>query len=440
MYPSLADDTRKNVVIYINDFYPEFATAFTKLSQKLERPLRGIMLVDAERKASGKNLPDKEGFFEEIVVDFSDDAALRRTIKPLEDQLLLASCDSERSQLYFKRVIPHIPYVNTPTESSLIFSTDKGKMRELFIGYDPSISPKAIVVHDASEDNIAKACSVLDFPLIIKPTTLDDSILVDKVRDEHELKEMLGRSFEILHEIYSEHRGFGDETMIIEEFMEGEIYSADAYVNTTGEVYVLPFLHSKNGVMVGLEGYQIYQSETHLTLGAQETAKGIEAVQKAIHAIGLRSSVAHIELFNTKRGWKIIEIAARPGAYRQEAYAVSYGIDHALNELLVKIGLKPEMPITLKEYSATFKIHAPRAGIVESIMGLDEARKHPSMYRLDVDVSPGDRVLPSTQGGGVLISGLMHNKDHRQLDRDIEVVRANITVNLKPGEMSVSNE
>jgi biotin carboxylase len=428
---SLADDNRRNVVIYINDFYPEFAAAFTKLSEKLGRPLRGIMLIDADSKASGRYRPDKDKFFEEIIVDFSDDVALKKAIKPLEDQLLVVSCDSERSQLYFKRVIPHVPYVNTPTESSIDYSTDKGKMRELLISYDPSISPKAIVVHDATQESITKVCAQLDFPLIAKPTNLAASMLVNRATDENELRHILTRSFKALDELYSEHRGLGDKTMVVEEFIDGDLYSTDAYVDAVGEVYVLPFIYFQNGSMVGMDGYQVYRSETHHTLSDQELAQGAAVTRKAIHAVGLRSSVAHVELFHTAHGWKIVELAARPGGWRQETYEVSYGIDHALNELLVKIGLKPEMPTAIKTHSATFRIHAPEAGIIDSITGIEEARNHPQMHTMLIESKPGDKALPSTHGGDMLVGGLMHNTDRDQLSRDIDAVRASITVNIK---------
>jgi biotin carboxylase len=430
MTSSLADDKQKNIVLYINDFYPEFATAYTKLAARLGRPLRGIMLVDAERQASGKNRPDKDGFFEEIVVDFSDAAALHKALKPLEDNLLLVSCDSERSQLYFKKVIPHVPYVLTPTERSLEWSTNKGKMREMLTSYDPTISPKAVVVHDAAPATVAKVVAELDFPLIIKPTGLDASILVNKVRDETELQTTLTRSIAALEKVYAQHRGLGDKTMVVEEFIDGDIYSTDAYVDAAGQTYILPFIYCQNGSMVGLEGYQIYQSQSHHTLSATDIAAGQVVARKAMHAIGLRSSVAHIELFHTSHGWKVIELGARPGGWRQETYEVSYGIDHALNELLVKIGLEPDMPTNLKEHSATFRIHAPKAGVITAITGLDEAQAHPHMHTMHIDAQPGDDVLPSAHGGSMLIGGLMHHPDRKQLQRHVDSVRANIKVHI----------
>ena len=427
----LADDKNKNIVVYVNDFYPEFADAFTKLSAKLGRPLRGVMLVDAERKASGKALPDKDGMFEEIIVDFSDSAALHRALKPLEDNLLIVSCESERSQLYFKQVIPHVPYVNTPTESSIDWATNKARMREMLSSYDEDIAPKAIEVHDDSEETVRKIIGRLEFPLIIKPVNLNSSILVNKVNDEAELRETLTNSLTALKEVYAKYRGIGDITMIVEEFVEGDTYSADGYVDAAGTTYVLPFIYYETAAKLGMEGYQIHRIESHLTLTDEEIAEGQIVARKAMHAIGLRSSVAHIELFHTKNGWKVIELGARPGGHRQDMYMASYGIEHALNELLVKVGLEPEIPTEVKTYSETFIIYAPAAGTVESIEGIEEIRNHPQIYSLDIPVKPGDTVMPSSDGGNMLIYGVMHNTDREQLLRDIETARATIKIHLK---------
>lgn len=434
MSSALADDPNKNIVVYVNNFFPELVPALSKLSQKLGRPLRGVMLVDAERKASGNYLPAQEGTFEEIVTDFSDDVALRKTIKTLEDNLLIVGSSSESSQLYFKKVIPHVPYVLTPTESSLEWSTDKGKMRKLLSAYDQTISPKAIPVNDASEENLRMLSAELEFPVIVKPSNLAASMLVNKAANYEELEHLLEESFLSLNKIYPLYRGLGNKTIVVEEFVEGDLYSADAYVDSKGGVYILPFIHFKNGVQAGVGGYQEYERETYLTLTDQEIQEGLQVTEKAIRAIGLRSAVAHIELFHTAYGWKIVELGARPGGWRQEMYELSYGIDHAYNEFLIKLDLKPEMPSALKTHSAMFCIDAPEVGIVESIVGVDEARMIDRMDIVRVHAKVGDKAIPTSEGGGLIIEGLMHGEDPEKLRHDINAVRKTIVVNIKKDE------
>ena len=105
----LANDTGKDIAVFINDFRQEFAVGLHKLSLRLGRPLHGVILLDREVKEKGLYDRDTAGVFEEIVCDFSDDVALRKALKILEPNLLLVSGVAERNQPYLQRVLPHTP-------------------------------------------------------------------------------------------------------------------------------------------------------------------------------------------------------------------------------------------------------------------------------------------------------------------------------------------
>lgn len=426
----LADDPTKNVVLYINDYYEEYGAAFEALGKRLGRPLRGVMLIDKTLKEAGQNLPDPTGVFEEVICDFSNDGELRATIKQFEDNLLLVSCSAESSQMDFQRVLPHVPYVPGPTEKSLEWATHKGKMREVIGAYNARLVPKMQPVVNASNNEIQKVVDAVAFPAIIKPTGLSDSTLVTKVHNEDELRDALENTFEALHDTYKRNRGNGKPGVIVEEFMEGNQFTIDGYVNESGDVWLLPLLSSKSAYHMGLEGFYTYQTETYHELTPEEDADGKQAAKDAIHAIGLRASIAHMDMLKTADGWKIVEIGARPGAMRQEFYHVSYGVDHALNELLVKIGLPPELGDGHIVHSMVFKIYPEAAGEVYAVEGVDEARFHPSVYKIVQFVQPGDKVLPVTNGGSAAIQGLLFNDDVEQLRKDVEHIRASIKVHI----------
>lgn len=432
---NLANDPSKDVVLYINDYFDEYGQAFRKLQERLGRRLRGIMLIDKTLKEAGKNLPDTSGLFEEVVCDFASDADLRAAIKSFEDNLLLVSCSAESSQMAFQRVLPHVPYVLGPSERSLEWATHKGKMRELIGAYDTKLVPKVQPVASATDSEISKVLAKLDFPMIIKPTGLSDSALVTKVHDEHELRGSLRDSFAALVGTYDRNRGNGKPGIIVEEFMEGDLYSIDGYVNEHGKVWLLPLLRSKSAYHMGLEGFYIYQTESYHELTLEEDAAGKKAAEDTIHAVGLRSSIAHIELYKTDDGWKIIELGARPGAMRQEIYEVSYGVDHALNELLIKIGLEPDMGNGHLKHSMVFKVYPESEGEVDILEGIDEAKRHPSVYKIFQFVQPGDSVLPITRGGSVAVQGVLYGDDVSRLREEVARVRAGIKINtVDPAE------
>ncbi len=427
----LALDPNKNVAIFVNDFDQEFADALTKLGRTLHRPLRGIILVDKQVKRKRLNTPDKDGVFEQIVCDFADDAQLRSVIKDLQPNLLLVTCSAERNQPYLRQLLPHVPYTLGPTESSLIWATHKAKMRDLLRSYDSTLVPKAYSVYANWEDEIDSLLRTLTFPLIVKPTGLAASMLVSKVSTEQELRQKLTSGFSLIKDLYDRDLGRGEPSMIVEEFINGQMYSIDAYVNHQGEVWVLPFVKSTTAHSVGQEGFYIYQAHTHIKLSEEEVQAGYAATRSAIHALGLRSCVAHVELFLTADGWKIIELGPRAGGLRQDLYQTAYAIDHAYNELRIKVGLEPELPARHVAHSATFYIYPEKEGVIEAIEGIELARNHPSLYLLNQKANIGDTARFSQNGGTYVVRGLLTNPNLEALNQGLEEVRSLIKVTTR---------
>jgi biotin carboxylase len=434
---TLAEDATKDVAVFINDFNIEFANALEKLSQRLGRHIKGITLIDQKIYNQKRHKPDIAHIFQEIVCDFSDDAALRKTIRQFEDNLLVIDASSERNQPYLAKVLPHTPYLFAPTESSLLWSTHKGQMRALLGSYNPEIVPLVQTVQDDSEKTIQKVLTKLSFPMIIKPTGLASSLLVNKVHNEAELRKNLTHSFEVIHDVYARDAGRGNPEMIVEEFMEGDMYSIDMYVSQTGQTWSLPPIRSKTAHALGLEGFYEYQLETYIELDEAEVIAAQATAAQAAHALGLRSCTAHVELYRTPEGWKIIELGPRAGGYRQYMYEAAYGVDHAYNELLVKIGLEPEIPAKPIAYSLITNTYADEEGVIETIDGVEAAREIPSVDELVVQVKPGQKAVASGKGGKIVVMGYLCGKDQQQVAKDADNVRRTIRIKVTPEKQNV---
>ncbi len=428
---TLASDNTKTIVIIVNDFTVEFGVALKKLSKTLGRELHGVLLIDTELKAKNAYDPDKSGEFEEIICNFSDPEALENMLKPLRDKLLIVTCIAERYQPYLKTLLPYIPYLSMPTESSLDWSTNKNLMRQHLEIYNSSLTPKYRQVTGFDPDVIVDILSIMDFPLIVKPTGLASSVLVKKVTYQEELLDGLKSGFKMINEVYVRDFGRGLPAMIVEEFIEGDMYSVDSYVSAIGEVLSLPLCKVTTAHSLGLEGFYSFRNDTYHTLTTSETRNAHIAAEQAIHALGLRSTVVHVELFKTKYGWKIIELGPRAGGYRQEMYELAYGIDHAYNEYLLKIGLMPEINDKPIGYSTIVNIYADTEGIIESVDGIDEAKKNPSIAWLELRKKPGDMALFCGNGGIFVVDGVLSNKDLGKLNIDVETVRKLIKINIK---------
>ena len=115
--------------------------------------------------------------------------------------------------------------------------TDKFVMRQLFAEAPVKISPDFAIVNSASD--LIDFARNHTFPLIIKPTNLAKSLLVSKVSNESEMLEAFSRIQSKQSAIYKRYAPHQKPQFIIEEFMEGTIHSVDAFVDTTGEPFVL---------------------------------------------------------------------------------------------------------------------------------------------------------------------------------------------------------
>lgn len=209
------------------------------------------------------------------------------------------------------------------------------------------------------------------------------------------------------------------------------MYSTDAYVMPDGEVLCLPFVEVITAHAAGLPGFYSYRHILPTDLSEDEIKEATRASTDAIRALNLRATTTHIELYRTAEGWKIIEVGARIGGYRNDLYREAYGIDHFFNDLCVRMGKKPKMPGELIKFAAGINIFADEEGTITSIDGVDVARKISSVVYLSEHAKPGDKALFADKGGQLIVDGILSNKDKDQLEDDISKVRKLIKIQVE---------
>ena len=140
------------------------------------------------------------------------------------------------------------------------------------------------------------------------------------------------------------------------------MYSIDAYVNARGVIYFAPTVYVKTGREIGFDDFFGYMRLTPTMLNVAHTEEAQEAASKGIKALGMRSTTCHIELMRTEDGWKVIEMGPRIGGFRHEMYDLSYGIDHSLNDILIRIPKQPILPKKVRGYTAVMQFYAQKEG------------------------------------------------------------------------------
>lgn len=292
-------------------------------------------------------------------------------------------------------------------------------MRKRFAAYDKKLSPAYMVVTDASKKTLKAITEKIGTPLVIKPAGLAASLLVTIAFHQEELEKSLRRTFRQIRGQYKKWEGRGEPQLLVEDFMEGEMYSVDVYVNSRGKIYFCPLVHVKTGRAVGFDDFFGYQRIAPTLLSKESIADAELASKKAIHAIGLRSTTVHIELMKTEQGWKIIELGPRIGGFRDIIYELAYGIRHTENDIAVRIPERPKVPKKPKGHVAVFAIFARQEGVITNLIGIKKVQALKSFHTMDVNKKIGDRAVFAKNGGKSVFNVVLFNKERSSLLADI---------------------
>lgn len=418
----------RDMVLFVGSYLESQKTALKSLESIVNKSLTACVLIDiadnsVEVPVSGKKV-------KVLKCDFSSILKIQQSISLYESRFLAVTCRAERNILLLKKIIPHVPYLNTPTESSLDWTTDKVRMRQLLRDFDKSISPKFIVVHDASKETLDKIEKNVGFPLMIKPAGLAASLLVTLCYHREELESNLKNTVRKIGRIYKEKKGRGDPQILVEEFMEGTMFSIDTYVNQRGVVYHTPLVLVKTGRSVGFEDFFGYMRITPVILKPHKIEAARSTAEKAVQALNLRSTTCHIELMKTEDGWKVIELGPRIGGFRHEMYELSYGIDHSLNDMLIRIPRKPVIPKKSKGYTSVMQFYSKKRGRLSNIDGINKIRKLESFKHIDIMKKKGDMCDFARNGDSPVFTVVLFNKDHSRLLADIRRLEQAVKINV----------
>ena len=158
---------------------------------------------------------------------------------------------------------------------------------------------------------------------------------------------------------------------------------------------------------------------TPTLLKKESIAAAEEVAGKAVHALALRSTTAHIELMRLETGWKVIELGPRVGGFRHKMYELSYGMDHSWNDILIHIPRTPVIPRKLKGYSATMKFFAKEEGILAQLKGIQRIQRLKSCVDVKVNKKIGDKCLYAKNGGKCVLELTVFNPSRSELLADV---------------------
>ena len=432
----------KDVVLFINSMHAPTHSALRAYEQKTGRHFTSVVVVDTNIHESIHTLNEQghlEGNAQVITADFDSPASIRQALRPFEDRLVAVLSQYENSIHEFKKLIPYVPYLQTPTESSLDWATDKKLMRAAFDAYDPSLSPRSLHVENPSHATIAAVEQQLTYPVIIKPSGLECSLLVSVARNRKELTKQLAVTFKELHGAYRNLLKRLEPAVLVEEFMEGDMYSIDAYVAADGTCRFAPPVKVVTGRKVGFDDFFPYLTITPTGLSAQEVAAANHTVSQACKALGLRATTAHAELMYTPNGWRMIEVGPRIGGYRHELYGLTLGMSHIMNDIVNRIGLEPDIPATPSRYAAVLQAYAHEEGALKVVHGTEQIKALPSYVSQKVRYKEGEPLRFAQHNGYPAVEVMLCHEDEAQLQKDLQTIEDVLHIEVMAQKQAVAH-
>jgi hypothetical protein len=424
----------KDIILFVNAIRPATFDALATYEKKTGRKFQPVVFVDQKIQASIRERNGQKQYSDDLTVisaDFDSAASIRDALRPYEGKIYAVTCQYENSMLELKKLVPYFPYLPMPSERSLDWSTEKKLMRELLEAYDPSLVPGYMEVKDSSDATIAAIEKKLKYPVVVKPSGLEGSLLVSMVNDRQELIDTLKSTFLAVQGAYDIWIKRQTPRLLVEEFMDGDMYSIDTYVAADGTCRAAPRVKVLTGRRVGFDDFFGYMRKTPSGLSEEEVKEGSRTAQKAAHALGLRSVTAHVELMKLPHGWKVIELGSRIGGYRHDIYRLSYGINHIMNDIHNRAGEVPEIPTKLLAYTAVFNIYAHEEGILDHIEGVDTVKELASFVSMKQSLREGQSVLFAKHNGDPVFEIVLSNADKEQFDQDVRHMQDSLILGVR---------
>ncbi|MFC5775608.1 ATP-grasp domain-containing protein [Ectobacillus antri] len=275
----------------------------------------------------------------------------------------------------------NIPFDNTVDVVKLV--ENKNLMRDRLIAFGVD-KIKNTLIHNIEE--ALSFVSKVSYPVILKPTDSTGSSGIYKIEDEKELREKISHF----------QSKFPHLQMCLEEFIDGEEYSVEAF-SKNGNHYIYgitkKYKEPERFVEIG------HTVPANLPFAKEKEIKSF--VENVLTCLGVMNGPTHTEIMVSENGIHVIETHTRLGGDmipELYAYSVNNKVDildlvtrHTLQENVMDQfveQLKGEKEVFASIY---YKI-SEKSGVVKRISGLSEAKEKDGVKELQLFVKEGDEV------------------------------------------------
>jgi len=266
----------------------------------------------------------------------------------------------------------------------------------------------------ADPDAILEEGLAVGYPCVLKPTALSASRGVIRADNPAQFLAAFQRIRALLLSPEVQvMRDAATRFIQAEAYVEGREVAVEGLVDR-GRLQVLAIFDKPDPLEGPFFEETIYVTPSRLKPEAQATI--VEALSKAVTALGLYHGPLHAELRLNARGAWTMEVAARSigglcsRALRFDSPALGPVLDPgsgktaSLEELLIHLALGADVSEARRERAAAgvMMIPIPRPGIYEGVEGMEGAMGTPGVEEIIITARPTQRLVPLPEGSSYL--------------------------------------
>lgn len=303
---------------------------------------------------------------------------------------------------------------------ALYLANNKYLMRDKFRAAGVNSIDFGLAVDEASA--VAEA-NRIGYPVLMKPVNGIASHLIMKCNNEvevaasfrHAMENLPGSTFQSFYEgAHSFPNAQGElmhfdpmRCLLLEQYIPGREVAVEVLI--TEDRYIPLVMQDK--AVVTEDGRSVYEDLwiTPPVRFTEEECRELEAVAvEAAQAIGLKNSIAHIELRYGENGLgpQVLEINSRMGGgYTNEVLRMIAGVDYISTyvELMTGTYQAQEQYERKNDPHGYFILFAPNAGHYESVEGIEEVKAMPGVLATMQPFQPGQTISGAEQEVMLLI-------------------------------------
>lgn len=243
-------------------------------------------------------------------------------------------------------------------------------------------------------NDLVEKAGQLRFPLIFKAVDSSGSRGIIRVDSSEQFENALQVVKDVTRKEY----------FIIEEFIEGEEFGAQAFVYNGELKFIMPHgdyvFRGNTGVPVG------HWAPYELSDVVIQDAK--EQLRKAVRAMKLDNCAINADFILSEGKTYVLELGGRAGATcLVEMVSIYYGYDYYEKILQACLGENVEFPTNQDNPNAAMLLMSKESGVVQSIT--NENEENDRIYQVQYDYQVGDKVRKFAVGpdriGNVIVTG-----------------------------------